>query len=93
MKIEEYREIMQAEPSLTNGELAKRLNHPCVLVDCTGCGEAVGVNTLECRDDYDDALCESCVDNRAEAARERWLDYWYGGASPQTDRERREAGR
>jgi hypothetical protein len=34
--------------------------------------------------------CDSC-DNHAEAAYERWLESYYGGDGPQTDRERQEA--
>ena len=48
--------------------------------DCIKCGEEL-CKYGQCHE------CGTC-DNHAEAAFERWLENYYGGDTPQTERER-----
>lgn len=49
--------------------------------DCCGNG------TTNAEDEYGEFICDSCLNNRAEAAYERFCSDFYGGEGPKTLRE------
>lgn len=60
------------------------MTEPDICLDCN----ARGVITLATHDLDGVPKCENCADNANEAAYERSLSDFYGGSSPQSDRER-----